>query len=107
MKTEMTKRISSLGRMKLAVISGVFLKGIGDDSSEPFEGVPDLFLVGDSVSRARLKLFLKTLEADIGTDIEYVLMDKAEFEYRYGMFDRYVRMLFEGPHEKLINKLGI
>ena len=34
-------------------------------------------------------------------------MEKDEFEYRYGMFDRFVRVLLEGPHEKLINKLGL
>jgi hypothetical protein len=34
-------------------------------------------------------------------------MEKEEFIYRHGMFDRFVRVLLEGPHEKIINKLGI
>ena len=34
-------------------------------------------------------------------------MDKEEFKYRFSMFDRFVRVLLEGPHENLIDKLGV
>jgi len=35
------------------------------------------------------------------------VMDKEEFEYRLSMFDRFVRVFIEGPHEKLINRLEL
>lgn len=104
-KTKMLKRISGLGRVRLAVISGVFLNGY--DNKDTFDSEVDLFIVGDDLDKRKLRSFLKALEAEVGKEIRFGLMDKDEFQYRYGMFDRFVRVLLEGPHEKLINKLGL
>lgn len=94
----MTRKISSLGRVKLALVSGVFLNK---------ENVADLLVVGDDVDRRRFKTFLKSLEAEVGTQIIYAIMDKEEFSYRRGMFDRFVRLMLEGPHEVLIDRIGL
>ena len=51
--------------------------------------------------------FLKKLEAEIGKEITYSLMEKDEFSYRLSMFDRFVTIMLESPHEKLVNKLEI
>ena len=103
-KDKMVRKIYGLGRIKLALISGVFLnkKYEGNDNS-----VADLFIVGDDISKDKLRLFLRSLEAEVGREIRLSIMDKEEFEYRYGMFDRFVRVMLEGPHEKIINKLGL
>lgn len=93
--------INHLGRVRLAIASGVLL-----NDPSPSE-TADLFIVGDDIDRRRLSRFLKSLEASVGVEVKFVLMDKEEFRYRYGMFDRFIRLLFDGPHEKLINKLGI
>lgn len=103
-KDQMIKRISSLGRVKLAVVSGIFLN---NNSSDIYDTVADLFIVGDDISKKRLKTFLASLEAEVGREIKFSLMDKDEFQYRYGMFDRFIRVLLESPHEKIINKLGL
>jgi len=66
-----------------------------------------LFIVGDEINRAKLRNFLGSLEAEIGTEIKFTLMDKEEFDYRFNMFDRFVRVLLEGPHEKIVNKIGL
>ena len=101
----MIKKIAGLGRIKLAVVAGVFSSS---NDSSAFNGADvDLFIVGDSVDKSKLRNFLKSLEAEVGKEIRFGLMEKDEFEYRYGMFDRFVRVLLEGPHEKLINKLGL
>jgi len=55
----------------------------------------------------KLRTFLRSLEAEIGREIKFSLMDREEFDYRFGMFDRFIRVLLEGPHEKIINKIGI
>ena len=102
-KDRMIKKISGLGRIRLAVISGIFL-GEGIDTGG---SVTDLLVVGEDINRERLRSFLRGLEAEIGREVRFSLMDKEEFEYRYGMFDRFVRVLLEGPHEKIINKIGI
>ena len=105
-KDRLVRRIYKLGRIKLALLSGIFLtngkSATGNDSS-----VVDLFIVGDEISKERLRSFLKALEAEVGREVRLSIMDKEEFEYRYGMFDRFVRVMLENPHEKIINKLGI
>src|SRR3989338_384600 len=94
----MAKRISSLGRIKLALVSGVFLNK---------ENVADLLIVGDDIDRRRFKKFLQALEAEVGTQLLYAIMDMEEFSYRRAMFDRFVRLMLEGPHEVLIDRIGL
>ncbi|KKT28209.1 MAG: hypothetical protein UW43_C0010G0005 [Candidatus Yanofskybacteria bacterium GW2011_GWA1_44_21] len=105
-KDKLIKRISNLGRIRLAIISGIFLS-TGDDNSGNGNSVADLFIVGDDINRKRLRTFLASLEAEVGREVRFSLMDKEEFEYRFGMFDRFVRVMLENPHEKIINRLGI
>ncbi len=102
---KMIKRISGLGRIKLAVVSGVFLNPRNHDGIVDSE--VDLFIVGNNINKDKLRLFLKSLEAEVGKELRFGLMEDKEFNYRYGMFDRFVRVLLDGPHEKLINKLGL
>lgn len=101
-KEEITDRLSKIGRIKLAVIAGAFL-----DRENPQNAPTDLFVVSDYLDRRKFGGFLKYLEAETGGEIRFVVMEKEEFTYRLSMFDRFVRVLLEGPHEKLINKLGV
>jgi len=104
-KDKMVKKILGLGKVKLAVTSGIFLAE--NASSDFYDTVADLFIVGDDISKNKLRTFLTALEAEVGKEIKFTLMDKDEFQYRHGMFDRFIRVLLEGPHEKIINKLGL
>ena len=104
-KNKMTRRITGLGRVKLAVASGILVNGKNPNNN--IESEVDLFIVGDDINKSRLSSFLRSLEAEVGKEIRFGVMEKDEFEYRYGMFDRFVRVLLENPHEKLINKLGL
>lgn len=101
-KNDMIEKINRLGKIKLAVISGVF---INKENLDPL--IADLLIVGDYIESRKLRSFLKSLEAEVGKEIKYSVMDKEEFQYRLAMFDRFVRVLLDGPHEKLINRLGI
>ena len=101
-KRDLLERINKLGKIKLAIISGIFLD---KELNDPL--AVDLFLVHDYLDRRKLTQFLKNLEAEVGTDVRFATMEKEEFKYRLSMFDRFVRVLLEGPHEKLINKLGV
>ena len=104
-KDKMIKKLMGLGRIKLAVISGIFI--VENSGLDLYETVADLFIVGDDISKNKLRVFLTALEAEVGKELKFTLMDKDEFQYRYGMFDRFIRVLLEGPHEKIINKLGL
>jgi hypothetical protein len=98
----LAKRIASLGRVKLAVVAGIFVSQPDDTT---YETPADLFIVGDDIDRSKLTKFLKSLEAEMGTEIRFGIMDADEFKYRYEMFDRFLRVLLENPHRKIINKL--
>lgn len=97
-------RINALGRVKLAVVAGIFVSQPDDTT---YETPADLFIVGDDVDKGRLKRFLKTVESEVGTEIRFGIMEKDEFKYRYEMFDRFLRVLLEGPHRKIINRLDV
>ena len=101
-KEEITSRLNKIGRIKLAVVAGSFL-----DWENPQNTPTDLLVVTDDLDRRKFGNFLKYLEAETGGEVRFVVMEKDEFSYRLSMFDRFVRVLLEGPHEKLINKLGV
>lgn len=101
-KDKMIERLNKVGRIKLAITSGIF---INKENLDPL--ITDLLIVGDDVDRRKLRAFLKATEAEVGKEVKFTVMDKDEFQYRLAMFDRFVRVLLESPHEKLINRLGI
>ncbi|OGZ58416.1 MAG: hypothetical protein A3F94_01330 [Candidatus Spechtbacteria bacterium RIFCSPLOWO2_12_FULL_38_22] len=96
---KMTQKLRGLGGIKLAVLSGVFIRHDNEDVRA------DLLLVGDRVNDKRLAGFMKNLEAEAGTEIDYAVFDNEEFQYRQKMFDRFLRDILEKPHKKLINKI--
>jgi len=98
-KDKMFNRIRSLGKVKLALLAGVF---INSDTSRA-----DLLIVGDNIKPAKFNNFIKDLEAEVGKEISYALMTTEEFHYRRGMYDRFIRDLLDFKHEKLIDKLKI
>ncbi|MDP2945963.1 MAG: hypothetical protein Q8N61_00720 [bacterium] len=98
-KEKMLKRLKNLGKIKLALLAGVF---INSDTSRA-----DLLIVGDNIKPAKFNNFIKNLEAEAGKEISYALMTTKEFHYRYDMYDRFIRDLLDFKHEKLINKLKI
>jgi len=90
-------KIAKIGNIKLAVISGIFINYQ--------KGKADMIIVGDDIKRARLKNLMATLEAEIGKEIDFVLMNSEEFKYRLNMLDKFILEFLEGPHEELINKI--
>jgi len=95
---KLTTRISSLGGVKLAVASGIF---IGRKDSPA-----DLLIVARRINQTKLTAFMRTLGIETGKELNYSVMTENEFKYRKGMFDKFLRIILESPHIKLINKLG-
>ncbi|MBU1177408.1 MAG: hypothetical protein ABIG88_01610 [Patescibacteria group bacterium] len=96
-KQKILKRLKDLGRINLAILSGIF---VNTENARV-----DLLIVGDNIKQKKLSIFFKDLEAEIGKEIDYVVLSTQDFKYRYDMFDRFIRDVLEKPHEKLINKL--
>lgn len=91
------ERAGKIGNIKLVVISGVFINYIKSKA--------DMIIVGDAVSKAKLKNLMASLEAEIGKEISFVLMTMEEFKYRLNMLDKFILEFLEGPHEEVINKI--
>ena len=96
-KRELAARFKSVGRIKLFITSGVF---IGDEKSRV-----DIFIVGEAINRVKAEKVLEVLSAELGREVIYSIMDVEEYEYRYKMYDKFVRDIIEMDHEKVIDKL--
>lgn len=93
----LSRRIAKIGKVKMLVVGGIFLNA---EKSRV-----DLFVVGDDLSQKRFQNLVGDLEAEIGHEISYALINTADFWYRYNMFDRFIRDVFEMPHEVLLKKI--
>lgn len=98
-KERLIKMLASVGKMKLIILSGIFIQS--EDSRT------DLLLVGDSIKKSVLERVLKNIEAQIGKELIYAVFSTKEFLYRFGMYDRFIRDILDYPHEKILNKLNI
>jgi hypothetical protein len=96
-KTLLVDELQKLGRIKLAVITGVFMNV---DKAKV-----DLLVVSDDIQRLKLVKAIKLVEAELGHEIRYAVMNQREYEYRLYMYDNFARGLDQMPHEKLINKI--
>ncbi|MEK9174485.1 MAG: hypothetical protein AAB725_00755 [Patescibacteria group bacterium] len=92
------KKLIRMGKIKLAVVTGVFL-------SIPNTRV-DIMVVGDDLDFRKFGDFIKDLETAMGVELRYVVLGTDEFKYRLGMFDRFVHDILEYPHRKVIDKIG-
>ena len=96
---EIVKRLSKVAKLKLLVISGIFIQ---DQESRV-----DILIVGDNFRKATLDRAMKGFESEIGKEVRYAAFDTAEFKYRIGMYDKLLRDIFDYPHKKIFDKLGL
>jgi len=90
-------RVKNIGDVKLALVSGVFLNYS--------KSKVDIILVVNSVNKGKLNKLMNNLEAEIGREISYVLMNSDEFKYRLDMLDRFILDFLEAPHDEIVNKI--
>lgn len=91
------QKLSTIGEVRLIVTGGLLL-------NYP-KGKADLILVVNHLSRARLKSAMSFLEAEMGREVRFVLMNSEELQYRLNMMDRFLIEFLEGPHQIVINKV--
>lgn len=90
-------RLKTVGDVKLALVSGIFL-------NYPKSKV-DMVLVVNNVNRSKLKNVMNNLEAEIGKEVSFALMNSEEFKYRLDMLDRFLLDFLSGPHTELVDKV--
>ena len=87
------------GTLRLVALSGLFT-GI-------LEPQVDMLIVGDNLDERLLALAVRSLEAELGREIRYASFATADFRYRFGVYDRLLRDVFDYPHRLLIDKIGL
>jgi len=97
---EMAEKVERVGEVKAVMLQGVF-------TERPDDRI-DMCLIGDNLDKKKLTAFVRTVEAEIGTELKYTVMSTDEFLYRREMFDRFVWNLIEnGQKRVLFDRVGI
>ena len=98
-KKELLKQFAGCGRISLLIISGVFIE---DNDSRA-----DLLIVGDNLKKKAIEKVVRSLEAEIGKELAYAILDTGDFNYRLNACDKFVRDVLDYPHERLIDRLHV
>lgn len=97
---EQCKNLSRLRRspaVKFAAVSGLF--------TDSQKSVVDLLIVVSDARRAKIDKSIEYIEAEVGKEIRYALLDVEEFKYRMEMLDRFLKDFFEGKYEEIVNRM--
>jgi hypothetical protein len=97
-QSQVFRKLKTVGEVKLILISGLFL-------NYPKAKV-DMVLVVNNINRAKLRQAITYLEAEVGKEIRFVLMNSEELHYRLNMLDRFFIEFLEGPYEEVVNKVA-
>ena len=88
------EQLKNLPGVRLAVLSGVFVKG----SSSTI----DVLVVGDA-RPATLKKLIKSIEGFEGREVNYALLSYDDFYYRLSVRDRFVAEIITGKYITLVD----
>jgi len=94
---ELPARFKKAGKIKMLVLSGIFVK---DDDRKI-----DILVVGEKINKLKMQSVLSTLESEVGKELRYSLFTPEEFAYRMDMYDQLLLDIFEYPHERLVDTL--
>ncbi len=96
---EIIGRLSRAGKLKFVVVAGVFL--------HDWDGRVDLVVVGDNIKTSVAENAIRSIEADMGRELQYVIFETDDFKYRYGMYDKLVRDILDFNHQVLLDKIAL
>ena len=96
---DLIRRLGKTGSIKLIITSGVFIHRL--------DSVVDLLIVGERVKRALLDATIRSIEAEIGKELRYTILETSEFQYRISICDKLIRDVLEFPHRVIFDKLGL
>lgn len=98
-KEDVAARFKNCGQMKLIIVAGILI--------DETDSRVDILLVGDKMKKPVIEGVLKRLEAELGKELTYGLMETPEFEYRFGIYDKFIRDIIDYPHLVVLNKLKL
>lgn len=98
-RKELLRQFAGCGRISLFIISGIFI--------EDTDSRADLLIVGERLKRRAIERVIKNLEAEIGKELAYAILDTDDFAYRVNASDKFVRDVLDYPHERLVDRLNL
>jgi len=96
---ELVKKLTKIGKIKLLIVSGVFI--------DQQDSRVDILIVGNNLNKTTMNKVIKSIEAELGKELVYAFFETSDFEYRLQMFDKLVRDIIDFPHQVLLNKLQV
>lgn len=93
---DILKNKAKLGKIKYAMFSGKFIKGIKKDPEDV-----DFIVIGDVVI-PELALLVRNEEARRGVEINYTVMTEEEFDFRKSRHDPFLEKILSGSRVMLI-----
>jgi hypothetical protein len=99
-RENLKERFLDIGRIKLLMLSGVF---VGQQNSRC-----DILYVGEAIKITQKDKLLAEFEAEVGYKLRIEILDLDEYNYRYKMFDRFLRdALSVDNNEFIVDKLSV
>ncbi len=96
---EIVGKLAKAGKMKLVIAAGIFIQDLTSRV--------DLLVVGDKLNRDAVAAAIRTVEAEVGKDLNYAVFETSDFQYRLGVYDKLIRDILDYPHERLLDKLNV
>jgi DNA-binding transcriptional ArsR family regulator len=93
------KHVRKVGKLDFVASTGVFMR--------EFDRRVDILMSAKKVSQAKMENAIRALEAELGIEIRFALLDTPDLLYRVGMCDKLTRDVFDYPHEILIDRIGV
>jgi Fic family protein len=90
-------RLRRSAAVKYAAVNGLF--------TENAKSAVDLLIVVNDIRRVNIRKIVEYIEAEVGKEVRYSLLDIDEFRYRMEMLDRFLKDFFDGKHEEIVSKL--
>jgi hypothetical protein len=91
-------KLKKIGRIKLLYFTGVFVNDVDADI--------DIVIVADNMKQKEINRAISDLNSIFANKLRLLIMDVEEFDYRYKMFDRFLRLVLEGRKIVIVDKLA-
>lgn len=98
-REEIIKRFKPVGKVKLLILAGIFM--------DETESRVDVLIVGDNLKKRSVENVLRDIEAEVGKELSYGVIETSEFLYRVSVYDKFIRDILDFRHDKVIDKLGV
>jgi hypothetical protein len=91
--------MTKIGRLKFVIFSGLF--------KEQNEATLDILIVAEGAKKNITDTVMSSIEAEIGKEIRYAVLDSEDFKYRLGVGDKLIRDVLDYPHEVVLDRLSV